>query len=132
MTFLEFFNLDKGAGKSLSVDVGSLSNDKRLHRHQKGLYAINQIGGKTKKPNGVARYLIKKDDEINQCIRTGKDIPLNTARAEFYKNKYGLIPTKQEPEKAIKQTNVYLIMNPNGSYILRFKGEKHGESKIFR
>lgn len=129
MTFLEFFNLDK---KISSIDTGSLSPDKRTHRHEKGLYGVNQATGKTKNANGVARYLTTKNDEINKCIRTGKDVLLSLARAEQIKKEYGLIPTKQEPEKAIKQTKVYLSMNPDGSYKLTFKGDVYGKGKVFR
>ena len=132
MTFLEFFKLSSGEKKSTSINTGSLSDNQTLHRHQRGLYGVNQCNGKTKKVNAVAKYLIQKDDDINHCIRTRKDKPLNIAKANFYKKKYGLIPSKEEPEKAIKQTNVYLVMNPNGSYYLTYKGEDHGKSKVFR
>jgi hypothetical protein len=126
MTFLEFFNLKN----ITSTNTGSLSKNEREHRHQKSNYAINQVSGKTKKPYGVARYLIKKDDDINKCKNTKIDVPISIARAMELR-KYGT-PTKEEPEKAIKQTGVYIIMNPDGSYKLSYKGEPHGKSKIFR
>jgi hypothetical protein len=132
MTFLEYYNLSKSENNVNSLNTGSLSNDKRTHRHEKALFGINQIMGKTKKLNSVPEYLTHKDDDINQCIKTGKDQPINPARAEQIKKDYGLCPTHEEPEKAIKQTNVYLVLTPNGLYKLTFKGKNYGNGKVFR
>lgn len=130
MTFLEYFNLSKGEKQSASTNTGSLSNNSRTHRHQNSSYGVRQLTGKTKKVNGVARYLFKKDDDINRCIRSGQDIPISIARAMELR-KYGT-PTKEEPEKAINKTNVYIVLNPDGSYKLTFKGDQHGNSKVLR
>ena len=130
MTFLEYFNLSKGETKTASINTGSLSDNSRTHRHQLGSYGVNQLSGETKKVNAVAKYLIKKDDDINRCIRTGKDIPISIARAMELR-KYGT-PTKEEPEKAIKRTNVYIVLNPDGSYKLNFKGGQQGPAKVLR
>jgi hypothetical protein len=133
MTFLEYYKLSQSEKKINLMDVGSLSKDKRTHRHEKSLAGVNQVNGKTKALNMVPDYVsAKKDDEINQCIRTGQDQILNPARADAIKREYNLNPTKEEPQKAIKDTNVYLVLDPTGNFKLIFKGEKYGNGQVFR
>jgi hypothetical protein len=134
MTFLEFFNLSKNEKQSGSINTGSLSKDARSHRHQKGMYGLNQVSGKTKKINAVARYLINSDDLVTRCRKTGKDQVINLPAAIAISKKYNhgisdAIPTLQSPQKGIKGTGVYLILDPNGkTYRLRYKGVQNGKA----
>jgi hypothetical protein len=136
MTFLEYFNLSKGEKNSASISTGSLSDNERTHKHQRGLYGKNQILGKAKNINAVARYLIKDDDLVSRCRETGKDQILNFSSARLLCKKYNGdergLPTQQEPQKGLKGTGVYMILLPNGSYKLTFKGVQDGKATIPR
>jgi hypothetical protein len=136
MTFLEYFNLSKGERNSASINTGSLSDNETAHKHQRGIYGKNQISGKAKHINAVARYLIKDDDLVSRCRETGKDQILNFSSACLLCKKYNGdergIPTQNEPEKGLKGTGVYMIHLPNGSYKLTFKGVQNGKAAISR
>jgi hypothetical protein len=135
MTFLEYFKISKGEKNSASINTGSLSNNEPVHNHQKGLYGVKKILG-NKKPNAIAKYLIQDDDLVSMCRKTGKDQILNLSSASLLCKKYNGdergLPTQQEPQKGLKGTGVYMILLPNGSYKLTFKGVQDGKATIPR
>lgn len=141
MTFLEFFllkeqypfalKLSKSEKASISTNTSSIGGVN--HRHQKTLPGENQVNGKTKNVNMVARYLTKQPSIVSTCIQTKMDQPLSFEAAlgvcKDIFNDTRAMPTPNSREKGLRETGVYLVLNPdNKTYRLTFRGVQNGKS----
>jgi hypothetical protein len=66
--------------------------------------------------------------KIDLCIKTQKLTPLLDAEANSILDAYKIIPTLEEPKKAIKQTGVWIHMIEPNVFILSFEGNNNGKS----
>jgi hypothetical protein len=127
MNFKDYMtSLTKGDKNLLSTNTGN--------EHHKTLKRTIDAGLDRKNPNFVAKSHTEKKHlhpKITRCITTKNKngLAITTADAEFIKNEYGsnqmpIVLTKQEPEKALRQTNVYLCLSPMSpsGYVLKYKG----------
>ena len=119
---------------SSSKGVKSLLSTNTGNEHHKTLKRTIDAGLDRKNPNFVAKTHTEKKHlhpKITRCIaiKSKNGLAITTADADFIKNEYGsnqmpMVLTKQEPEKALRQTNVYLCLSsssPSG-YVLKYKG----------
>jgi hypothetical protein len=124
MNFKEYLNLQKPEKSLLSTNTGS--------EHHNSLKRMTGSGLNRKNPNFVAKCHTEKEHlhpKITACINSKNDTPITSADADFIKIKFGTnnIPitlTKEEPEKALKRTGVYICLHPTSpsGHILRYKG----------
>lgn len=128
MNFKDYmFSLSKKEKSLLSTNTGS--------EHHKSLKRTVDSGLDRKSVNFVAKTHTEKKHlhpKITMCINTKNNIgiPITLSDAEFIKTKYGsnnipIFLNKQEPEKALRQTNVYICLSdssPSG-YVLKYKGK---------
>jgi hypothetical protein len=128
VNFKDYFNLESEKKNSkMGINTGN--------EHHKRVGRLMGSGLNRKSLNFVARTHTEKKHEhpkITLCLTNKKNVGLTHPEALDIIDKYGVCPTPEENSKAIKQTGVHIILVSPKVYILAFKGDKNGNTALFK